>query len=49
MEPYYKKDIQKLEKLQRKAARFCMKNYSRHASVKEMLEELKWETLETQS
>lgn len=43
----YKEDIQKLGKVQGKAAWFCMKNYSRFSSATEMLEELKWETLET--
>ena len=38
---YYEKDIQKLERIQRKTARFCAGNYSYYASVTEMLQELK--------
>ena len=37
---YYEKDIQKLERVQRKAARFCAGNYKPYASVTEMLHEL---------
>ena len=39
-DPYYEKDIQKLEGVQRKAARFCAGNYNPLASVTEMLQEL---------
>ena len=46
-DPYYKKDIQKLERVQRKAARFCAGNYNPYAGVTEMLQELNWETLAT--
>ena len=46
-DPYYEKDIQKLERVQRKAARFCAGNYNPYASVTEMLQELNWETLAT--
>ena len=44
-DPYYEKDIQKPERVQRKAARFCAGNYNPYASVTEMLRELSWETL----
>lgn len=44
-DPYYEKDIQKLERVQRKAARFCAGKYNPYASVTEMLQELNWETL----
>ena len=32
---------------QRKAARFCLQNFSKTASVTDMLSDLKWDTLET--
>ena len=35
-----------LERVQRKAARFCLQNYNRTASVTDMLRELEWDTLE---
>ena len=46
-DPYYDKDIKKLERVQRKAARFCAGNYNPHASVTEMLKDLSWDTLAT--
>ena len=36
-----------LERVQRKAARFCIKNFNKTASVTNMLSDLKWNTLET--
>lgn len=45
-DPYYKKDIATLERIQRKAARFCTQNYQQTASVTHMLGELGWETLQ---
>ena len=45
-DPYLKKDIAKVEKVQRKAARFCTGNYKQTASVTDMIKELDWETLE---
>ena len=45
-DPYLQKDIVALEKVQRKAARFCTNNYHPTASVTEMLEDLGWHTLE---
>ena len=45
-DPYLKKDIAKVEKVQRKAARFCTGNYKQTASVTGMIKELDWETLE---
>ena len=38
-DPYYDKDIKKLERVQRKAAQFCAGNYNPHASVTEMLKD----------
>ena len=46
-DPYYDKDIKKLERVHRKAARFCAGNYNPHASVTEMLKDLSWDTLAT--
>ena len=40
-DPFLKKDISALERVQRKAARFCSQNYNRYASVT-----LGWDTLE---
>ena len=45
-DPYYKKDIKMLERVQRKAARFCLQNYASTASVTERLKDLGWKTLE---
>jgi len=44
--PHIKADINKLEMIQRRAARFVLNNYSRFASVTRMLDILKWPTLE---
>ena len=41
------KNISALERVQRKAARFCSQNYNRYASVTDMLRDLGWATLET--
>ena len=46
-DPHFKKDISSLERVQRKAARFCLNNYQPTASVTEMLSELGWSSLET--
>ena len=43
--PHYNKDIQLIEAVQRRAARFCMNCYSTYESVTSMLEKLKWPTL----
>ena len=45
-DPYYKKDINTLEKVQRKGARFCLLNYTLLASVTGMLDTLGWKSLE---
>ena len=45
--PVLKKDISALERVQRKAARFCSQNYNRYASVTDMIKDLGWATLET--
>ena len=43
--PYTQKDIDIVEQVQRRAARFIFNNYSRLASVSEMLTDLNWATL----
>jgi hypothetical protein len=45
-DPYTKFNINKLEKCQRRAARFVIGDYSRESSVTSMLKELKWPTLQ---
>jgi len=46
-DPYYEKDIQKVEMIQRRAARFCVNDYGQQSSVTKMLAELEWDTLQT--
>ena len=46
-DPYYKKDKATLERVQRRAARFCTQNSQQTASVTDMLKELNRDTLET--
>jgi len=43
--PYTQRDINAIENVQRPAARFVNNNYSRYASVSEMLTDLNWPTL----
>ena len=43
--PYYIKDIQQLEKVQRRAARWVLNDYSYMSSVTSMLRQLSWPTL----
>ncbi len=45
-DPYTDDNIQKLEGVQRRAARFVCGDYSRHSSVTEMLNKLEWPSLE---
>ena len=45
-DPYHKKQIYNVEMVQRRAARFVTSNYQREASVTDMLQKLKWPTLE---
>ena len=45
-DPYYTKDINVLERVQRRAARFVTNNYSYDASVTEMLKTLQWSSLQ---
>ena len=44
--PYTKKDISKIERVQRQSARFIMADYSRHSSVTNMLANLNLPSLE---
>ena len=46
-DPHQQCDIQAVEKIQRRAARWVMSDYSRHSSVSSMLEFLNWPTLES--
>ena len=45
-DPYQQTQTQKLEKVQRRAARFVQNNYSREASVTNMMTDLKWQPLQ---
>ena len=45
-DPYYLNDIQALEKIQRRAARWVMNDYNRCSSVTTMLHELNWPPLQ---
>ena len=44
--PYSKKDINRVEMIQRRAARFVLKRYHHRDSVTSMLQQLEWESLE---
>ncbi|XP_072030575.1 uncharacterized protein [Amphiura filiformis] len=44
--PHHKSDINKLESVQRRAARFVMRDYHRTSSVSNMLRQLNWPTLQ---
>jgi hypothetical protein len=46
-DPHLQKDIDKVEKVQRRAARYVSNNYRRKASVATMLSNLGWQSLET--
>ena len=46
-DPYLKVDITKIEKIQRKAARFIQNDYKYTSSVTLMLKQLGWKDLET--
>ena len=45
-DPYMKNNIQLLKAVQRRAARFVCKKYSRHENVTSMLQDLDWPLLE---
>ena len=44
-DPHFQCDIDKLESVQRRSARFCTADYSRFSSVTSMLEKLEWPQL----
>ena len=46
-DPFRQKDIDKLEKIQRAAARFVTKNYRQTASVTSLIQNLGWTDLKT--
>jgi hypothetical protein len=46
VDPYHKQDIQALEKVQRKGARFVTGKYSYQDSVTSMLNDLNWQPLQ---
>ena len=46
-DPFRQKDIDKLEKIQRSAARFVTQNYRQTASVTSLIQNLGWTDLET--
>ena len=46
-DPHLVKDVNKLEAVQRRAARFVCSNYDRHSSVSAMMNSLGWSTLQT--
>ena len=46
-DPYYKKDIAVLDRVQRNAPRFRSQNYEQTASVTDMLSDLGWDSLQT--
>jgi hypothetical protein len=46
-DPHTKKDITRLEMVQRRAARFALRDYSTYSSVTKMLDELGWDPLST--
>ena len=45
--PHTASNINKLESVQRRAARFVMSNYDRYSSVSEMLSLLQWSSLQS--
>jgi hypothetical protein len=45
-DPYLQKDKYKIEMVQRRAARYVTNRYHNKSSVSDMLENLKWQTLE---
>ena len=46
-DPFRQKDIDKLEKIQRSAARFVTQNYRQTASVTSLIQNLGWTDLKT--
>ena len=48
-DPFLKKDISALERVQCNAARFFSQNYKRYASVTDMIRDFGWDMLEMRS
>ena len=46
-DPIYNNDVHGIENIQRRAARWIMKGYSRYSSVTLMLQRLSWPELQT--
>ena len=46
-DPYTRKDINKIDKIQRRAARFAKNNYSWSTSVTGLINDLNWQNLQT--
>ena len=46
-DPCYNVDVDKLEKIQRRAARWVISDYNRTSSVTQILNQLSWPTLRT--
>jgi len=46
-DPIYNNDVHRIENIQRRAARWIMKDYSRYSSVTSMLQQLSWPELQT--
>ena len=47
LDPIYNSDVHKLENIQRRAARWVLKDYSRYSSITSMLQHLSWPELKT--
>ena len=45
-DPYHQKDIDKLEMVQRRGARYVTNRHGNHSSVNDMLQHLDWRSLE---
>ena len=46
-DPIYNNDVHRIENIQRRAARWVLKDYSRYSSVTSMLQRLSWPELQT--
>ena len=44
-DPHFEKDINQLDRVQRRGARFVRKDYSRESSVSNMIKDLRWDSL----
>jgi len=46
-DPFYNNDVHRIENIQRRAAKWIVKDYSRYSSVTSMLQQLSWPELRT--